>query len=142
MSHSPEKPREPRILKLAIEEMSSTRPSFKKGNGTTDKLQDELRANAISAYDDDNEINAKEDCPFPWCNALASLSLFCPIPPLHSKIKNSNSKEKNYLGTPLIETPIEYKRKRRLLEGLLEAEESIHNFDIFTHHSHLEEEVG
>jgi len=103
--------------------MSRTHQTFTRGNLQQDPYND-----------DDNDIQG-DSCP--WCsNALASLSLFCPITKLPpNKINPSNSKERNYLGTPLPETPIEVRRKRRLLEGLLEAEESMHNFDIFNQHS-------
>lgn len=92
-------------------------------------LQDGMIGKLVAdSYDDDEKDLKGDTCP--WCTALVSLSLFCPIKSASSsKVKQSNSKERNYLGTPLPESPIEVRRKRRLLEGLLEAEESVHNFD-------------
>ena len=95
-----------------------------------------------------NVMEDEKDGSFLWCSSLlASFSLFCPIASKPaSTIKQSNSKERNYLGTPLPETPTEVRRKRRLLEGLLEAEESMQNIhmlnDQFTNDHHGEVRVN
>jgi hypothetical protein len=100
-------------------------------NGVFSQTSDRSSASKDNPYYDDNNLNDKKEYTCQWCNALASLSIFCPTPSPPSssmnKMQHSKSKEKNHLGTPLPDTPVEARRKRRLLEGLLEAEESTHD---------------